>query len=43
MQEMILDNAFKTGFIESGGKLGTADDGAETPYQVIKHYLKNGR
>jgi hypothetical protein len=43
LEDMMVDNALKDAFTESGGKLGTVDDGCETPFEIVKHYLKNGR
>ena len=43
MQDMLLENALRDAFVESGGRLGAAQDGSETPFEVVKHYLKNGR
>jgi hypothetical protein len=43
MQDMLLENALRDAFVEYGGRLGAAQDGSETPFEVVKHYLKNGR
>jgi hypothetical protein len=43
MQDMLLDNALKDAFTESGGRWDTANGGGDTPFEVVRAYLKNGR
>jgi len=43
MQEMLLDNALKDAFTESGGRWDAASGGQQTPFEIIQAYLKDGR
>ena len=43
MQDMLLDNALKDAFTESGGRWDAANGGGDTPFEVVRAYLKNGR
>lgn len=43
MQDMLLDNALKDAFTESGGRWDAANGGGDTPFEIVRAYLKNGR
>jgi len=43
MQDMLLDNALKDGFTESGGRWDAAEGKGDSPFEVVRAYLKNGR
>jgi len=43
MQDMLLDNALKDAFTESGGRWDATNGGGDTPFEIVRAYLKNGR
>jgi len=43
MQDMLLDNALKDAFTESGGRWDAGNGGGDTPFEIVRAYLKNGR
>jgi hypothetical protein len=43
MQDMLLDNALKDAFTESGGRWDAAEGKGDSPFEVVRAYLKNGR
>ena len=39
MQDMLLDNALKDGFTESGGRWDAAEGKGDSPFEVVRAYL----
>ena len=39
MQDMLLDNALKDAFTESGGRWDAAEGKGDSPFEVVRAYL----